>query len=251
MRKAVAVAVLLLAGVAPHAPVRAQSPSPTAEPAFEVASLKMGTAGIVYSPTYGRNTWTVGDAPLQWLLATAFDYDGKIVNGPDWLRSEAYTIDAKAEDGVRLTRENIRPLLQHLLAERFKLVAHIETTYESGYALVVAKGGPKPTLAATEKISALSQIWPNRIRAFSVNMPTLAKMISTMVQAPVGDETGLAGNFEFTMTFAVPPPFGPPDAPLPSIFTALDEQLGLKLEGSRRVPVRTLVIDHVEHPMAD
>src|SRR5579872_3194141 len=71
----------------------AQAPAPD-HAAFEVASLKMATPGMIFTPTYGRNIWTVRNAPLGWLLNTAFDYDNKsIIGAPDWLRTEAYTID--------------------------------------------------------------------------------------------------------------------------------------------------------------
>jgi uncharacterized protein (TIGR03435 family) len=155
-------------------------------------------------------------------------------------------VEAKAEDGVLITRETLRPRLRQLLIERFKLGAHIETTMTSGYALVLAKGGPK--LKATPNLQALVSLGPDRIRAPSVDMATFAKVLTQVVQQPVDDETGLAGTFDFTMTFA---PVGAVDSSQPSIFTALDEQLGLKLESGHKVAVDTLVIDHVEHPTED
>jgi len=184
---------------------------------------------------------------LSALLGIAFDTNQKIVGLPSWNGTEDYRLNAKAEDGVLLTRETVRPLLRQLLVERFKLAAHIETTYAGGYSLVLAKGGPK--LTETTKPLAMTALDPRgKIRASSTTMDVLAQGLARIIQEPVANETGLTANFEFTLTFA---PEGAVDSPLPSIFTALQEQLALRLEGGRKVPVNTLVIDHVEHPTED
>lgn len=183
--------------------------------------------------------------PLGYLLGIAFDVTGsdRMSGLPDWSRTEQYTVSAKAEDGVLLTRENVRPRLQRLLVERFKLAAHTETADANGYGLVVAKGGPK--LTPTTAPQALVSLGNDRIRAPSVDMKTFAGGLAMLLQAPVADETNLAGNYELTMTFA---PIAATDSTSPSIFTALQERLGLKLESGRKVRVQRLVIDHVERP---
>jgi uncharacterized protein (TIGR03435 family) len=133
-----------------------------------------------------------------------------------------------------------------LLAERFKLVTHIKTQAVGGYALVLAKGGPK--LKETTAPVARTGIGPGRMRAPSITMEVFARGLGMAVQQPVINETGLTGNYDLTLTFA---PEGATDSALPSIFTALEEQLGLKLEGGRKGQVDTPVIDHVEHPTED
>jgi uncharacterized protein (TIGR03435 family) len=250
MRKTTALLMAVLVAVASFRSVQAQSPSPTTEPRFEVASVKPSKPGFVYGslPDWlGRNTFSPpGSLPLGALIGLAFDTNQRIVGLPDWTRTEDYVINAKAEDGVILTREELRPRLRQLLVERFKLAAHIATTYADGYALVLAKGGPK--LKETPNPLAMVSLGLGRMRAPSVSMDVLARGLGMVIRQPVINETGLPGNYEFTLTFA---PEGATDSALPSIFTALEEQLGLKLEGGRKLAVDTLVIDHVEPPTED
>lgn len=250
MRKATVLLIAVLVAVASFRSVHAQSPSPITEPRFEVASVKPSNQGFTYDglPSWlGRNTFSPrGAVPLGALLNLAFNTNQRIVGYPDWALSESYVINAKAEDGVILTLEELRPRLRQLLVERFKLAAHIATTYADGYALVLAKGGPK--LKETPNPLVMVSLGLGRIRAPSVSMDVFAGGLRMVIQQPVINETGLPGNYEFTLTFA---PEGATDSALPSIFTALEEQLGLKLEGGRKLPVDTLVIDHVEHPTED
>jgi uncharacterized protein (TIGR03435 family) len=247
-RRRVVTAAIVLAVAAPLAALRAAQTA-SQSPAFEVVSLKLAAPGITYPPQYGRNTWTTVNMGLGLLLSTAFDMSANSIIGlPDWYRSEAYTIDAKAEDGVLLSRESVRPLLRQLLVERFKLAAHIETTYAGGYALVLTKDGSKMKETPNPQTMTPVDFSTATVRARSVSMEGFARLLTTVMREPVADETALQGNFEFTFTYAPP---GAVDSPEPSIFTALQDQLGLRLENRGRVPVQTLVIDHVEHPTGD
>jgi uncharacterized protein (TIGR03435 family) len=241
------VAVLALVGALNAPGLRAQAPSPTADPRFEVASVKASPPGTAGEVQWGRNTWsTAGPMAFRMLLGFAFN-TGHFSGLPDWSRTAFYTINAKAEDGVLLTREELSPRLRQLLAERFKLAAHMETTYVDGYALVIAKGGP--TLKATTAPAMMNSLGGDgKIRAPSATMEYFANGLAQIVQQPVVNETGLAGNFDFTLTYV---PEGPLDSTLSRLFTALQEQLGLKLESRHRLPAETLVIDHVERPTAD
>jgi uncharacterized protein (TIGR03435 family) len=130
--------------------------------------------------------------------------------------------------------------------ERFKLATHDETAYADGFALVVAKGGPK--LKGTTEPLKMTLLGPGSMRSPSVPMDNFVYALRAVVGQPVMNETGLTGNYEFTLTYA---PEGAVDSALPSIFTALEEQLGLKLVGGRKVPVTRLVVDHVEHLIED
>lgn len=101
----------------------------------------------------------------------------------------------------------------------------------------------------------MTAVKPESIRARSVDMESFAKALGSVINEPVAKETGLMGNYEFTLTLdpGVSPDSAPP-SPFPtlqSIFPALQEQLGLKLESGHKVPVNTVVIDHVEHPTED
>jgi uncharacterized protein (TIGR03435 family) len=186
------------------------------------------------------------------LLSYAFGVS-TFVGLPSWSTTEAYVLNAKAEGGVMLTPENVRPRLQRLLEDRMKLQTHMETIEVSGYALVVAKGGPK--LHESGKPFMMTAIRPERIRAPSVDMETFAKILGSLISEPVSNATGLTGNYEFALTLdPEPTPDVPASSftlPLQSIFPALQEQLGLKLESGRKVPVNTVVIDHVERPTED
>jgi uncharacterized protein (TIGR03435 family) len=222
----------------------------TAGPAFEVASLRIDHSPFHNESPLGQNHWTVTQVNLRGLVGLAFSVPVRqIVGVPDWGGSVYYAVAAKAEDGVRLTRETLALCLQRFLAERFKLVAHRETQERKGYALVLAKSGPKMK-AAKDGPPLATAVRPDSVLARSVEMDTFARMLGNapgLVGQPVVNETGLAGTYEFTMTFA---PEGSTDSSLPSVFTALEEQLGLKLE-PRTVPVEMLVIDHVERPVLD
>jgi uncharacterized protein (TIGR03435 family) len=231
---------------------RVAGQAPADGPRFEVASIRTLEPGgrcISTTSPYGQPAWTMGPAPLRAFVSMAFDVS-KLQGLPTWDRTECFTMTAKAEDGVLLSREELRPRLKQLLVERMALVAHVETTYAEGYGLVIAKGGAK--LKETADPPTLVAVGPGSMRARSVSMQLFARVLTgalyPALQQPVRDETGLTANYQFTLTYA---PDGAVDSPLPSFFTALQEQLGLKLEGGRQAPVETLIIDHVERPTED
>ncbi len=156
-----------------------------------------------------------------------------------------------------LTRETLALCLQSFLAERFDLVTHLETQPHKGYALVVAKNGPKMKAAKDGPVrqAALSA---GSLHAPSIDMHGLAAVLDELLGQPVADETGLTATYDFTMTFTqegltfggLPLTGAPAELGLPDVFVALEQQLGLKLE-TRTVPVKILLIDHVEHPTED
>ncbi len=250
MRKATALLIGGLVSVASLRVVLAQQSAAADDPAFEVATLKSVLPFVGFGLEWGRNTWSTG-TPLRLgnLLATAYGTD-KITGLPEWNDDEQYAVNAKAEDGVLLTREALAPRLRHLLVERFNLKTHIETTYADGLALIVAQGGPKPKLKASDKPLAMTAIADNRVHAPAVTMDVFAKILGNamLLHQPVANDTGLTGTFEFTLEFA---PEYAVNSPLPSLSTALQDELGLKLENGHKVPVTTLVIDRVEKPKTD
>jgi uncharacterized protein (TIGR03435 family) len=184
-----------------------------------------------------------------------------IVGLPDWVRFEYFSLAAKAEDGVILNRNTLRPLMRRFIEERFKLVTHMETRYMRGYALVVAKGGPKLKRSIKEDLNMLTAIGSGRIRNYSVTMDLFAGALEGLLRlelgegVPVVDETGLAGHYDVTVEFAPLVDVGrlprESNSSLPSLFTALEEQLGLRLISRDGIPVPVLVIDHVEYPTVD
>lgn len=232
----------------------AQQPAPT----FEVASIKPNTNGIsnALPPSRSNGSYSASNVALKSVIANAFDVRiFQIEGGPDWLTSERFDIIARGPEG---TPDRLRPaMLRTLLAERFKLVAHFETREQQVYSLTLLRGDGRlgPQLKPSAPASGSSSGFPSasvgngtaRISGRRVSMDTLAIMLTSSVfNQRVIDRTGLSGEFELDLRFT--PDSSPAAAPeFPSIFTAVQEQLGLKLEAARG-PVEVLVIDSVERP---
>jgi bla regulator protein blaR1 len=268
--------------------IRAQSPLVTSVPlpSFEVASIKPSHSGsprLRIMLPLGR---FAASATVKPLIAFAYGIsDFQLSGGESWISSETYDIDAKEEDSQaeELQKlpsdqgmQQIRLMIQSLLADRFKLKVSHETKELPEYALVVAKGGPKlqganpgdtypngikgpdghayPGTMRVERGHATGQALP---------MASLVMILSKLLGRTVLDQTGLKGKYDFTLQWTpdespvamvkgpqdgkqgTEPP--PPESSGPSIFTAIQEQLGLKLV-STKGPVEIIVIDHIERP---
>jgi len=231
-------------------PARAQTPAtPTPSVAtpqtFEVASIRAvdHDAGMTTFPTFPSAQFTVENMSLRLLIAFAYGMsDNRITGQAELLDSAFFTVKAKPEGDVALTSKQYEPLLQQLLQQRFKLAVHHETKDVQGYALVVAKGGPKLTPAKEEVADAMAYILPEGLRSASISTKTIASLLSRPLGHPVLDKTGITGSYILDLSFA---PATSTESTLPSIFTAVQEQLGLKLEPAK-VPTDFLVVDHVE-----
>lgn len=219
-------------------------------PRFEAASVKlmlnrdklpMDQQLFSMTPP-GAPQFRARNITLSNLIAIAFKLDGnnQLSGKPDWLDSTFYEVAAKPEGDAGLSYEQLRPLLQQLLQERFHLAYHRENKNIKSYALVVAKGGPK--LQASKGESTHAYILPGALDAANMSVYMLASMLSRPLGQPVADRTGLKGNYDFRLDFA---PLEETDTAKPSIFTAVEEQLGLKLE-TGMVPIEMFVIDHVD-----
>jgi uncharacterized protein (TIGR03435 family) len=247
---------------------RAQSPAPAATPApaFEVATVKPNHVGGPFNFGFepgGR--FVAENVTLGFVLEHAYGVkDFQVSGGPAWIGSEHYNIEAKPE--VPEERQAQRWLMvQSLLADRFKLAVHHETKELPVYALVVAKSGPRfhetaalpgPPGAPPPKHGM--RMGRGDLTVNGYGLDRLADALSRLLSRVVLDQTGLKGTYDFTLKWTPSEGQGamaetprdaapPPDASGPSIFTALRERLGLKLE-SQKGPVDTLVIDHVERP---
>ena len=225
---------------------------------FEVASVKLnktGARGASAVPAPGGRRFTATNAPLMMLVMLAYNVTQRQIAGlPNSFNAEGYDIEAKTDHPV--SYQQLMRMLQSLLADRFKLTLHRETKELPVYAMVVAKGGPKlrenPALGdplVTRGAKAGEQVFQN------FPMPRFAFILSVQLDRSVEDRTGLAGSYDFTLAYmrdrvgagVLEGREAQPSSDTPSIFTALQEQLGLKLE-SAKGPVETLVIDHVERP---
>jgi uncharacterized protein (TIGR03435 family) len=211
------------------------------------------------------------NVPAQLIFKQAFAFatnDSLIFGAPAWAQTTRFDIDAKVSasdvDAFKaLTNDQLRPMIVQILAARFQFAYHSETRMLPDYALVLAKGGPKlqPFQPGNDangqpKRSGRMQVHDGVVTATGVPLEPLTHFLSDRVGRPVEDKTGLTGIYDFTLQLGdqgrdAPGSGSDPssaDTPTgPSIFTALQEQLGLKLE-SEKGPVQVLVIDHIEMP---
>jgi uncharacterized protein (TIGR03435 family) len=231
-------------------------------PTFDVASIKPSDpAAKIAINRSGYHLATTGTS-LLFLITWAYDvHPERVVGQPKWLDSARYDITANAsEQGSAPRRPNepsaLQKMMQSLLADRFKLVLHKETREAPMYALVIAKDGPKVHLApAPESMNQNPFSMPGMgtLIGTQVTAEALAKVLANQLGRSVEDETALKGVFDFKLIWA---PELPPSemhreaaammANRPSLFTAVQEQLGLKLE-ARKGKVEVLVIDHIEN----
>jgi len=236
----------------------------TARPAFTVASIKPNQSTddrFMLRPLPGGGLTATG-VTLTMLIMNAYEVAGyQISGGPRWVGVERWDIEAKT-DGLRgpLRRDQLEAMLQRLLEDRFQLKTHRQSKKLPGYTLVVAKGGPKLKPHAADHAKPSERFGFGSANASNIPMADLAWQLTTDLDRPVLNRTGLPGGYDFTLewtpapgeglpeSMGLPPRIEPPrpaDPNRPSIFTALQEQLGLRLKAAK-VPVELLVIDHVE-----
>lgn len=229
----------------------AQPPGSEKRAEFEVASVKPtatkdGSLSVGFPPG-GR--FSARNLTLKQLLPNAYGMqDYQIAGGPGWITSEGFDIEARAAAGTgELPREQMQEMVQSLLADRFHLALHRETRQLPIYALVVGKTGPKLQAADSGAAPDRGQKMGHMITQ-KMSMTALANVLTFDLKRQVRDETGLKGDFAFTLEWTRG--LGESDggtSSRPSLFTAVQEQLGLKLE-STKGPVEVFVIDHVERP---
>jgi uncharacterized protein (TIGR03435 family) len=210
---------------------------------FEVASIRPAKQdGSHDSDTY-QGRWVTHNLTLKRLIAMAWDVDDSVVaGGPNWLDSDSYDINAKIPaDYANATRDQFLHMIQSLLADRFRLAIHREPRQITGYALVPAKTGSKMATARPSESGSDFSSNGTRLKATSVTMEAFAKRLSRNrdIGKVVIDKTGFTGKFDFELDWASAQQDSDEH---PSIFTAIQEQLGLKLE-SAKVPIEAVVID--------
>jgi uncharacterized protein (TIGR03435 family) len=272
-------------GQASASPGGAAQPGVTADvkvPAFDVVSVKQNKSGgggmrTMFKPDGYSGT----NVSLKLLIQMAYGIRQDLISGgPGWVESERFDVDAKVAgpdvDALKkLSPEQRRPMLQSALADRFKLKVHTETKQLPVYELVVAKGGSKLKEAAPDDTypngikgpdgtsrAGMMRMGPGQLTGQGITMSSLVNLLSSQLQRTVIDKTGLTAKYDLELNWT--PEQGSDsmfkgadssqqrtdaasDSSGPSIFTALQEQLGLRLQ-SAKGPVETLVIDHVEMP---
>ena len=228
---------------------------------FEVASVKPSgpdVPGMFLQPLPGGNLRMTG-ATLKNLIAFAYSVrEFSISGGPDWASYDRFDIDARAGKAEG-TAQQIRERLKALLAERFQLVTHTESREQNVYALVVAKNGPVFREAKPDSGSRIRK-QGSTITGAGVGIPMLVINLANSLNRPVLDKTGLTGKYDFKLEWSPDALTGSssipaagrddliaPDPTGPSLFSALQEQLGLRLEAERAM-AEILVIDRVARP---
>jgi uncharacterized protein (TIGR03435 family) len=254
-------ATLLLIGTTSHA-LRSQG-----APTFEVASVKVNRSGLSGGALSSRaNGFTAINETVRQLVIVAYGTEFfRVLGGPDWIASERFDVQARTATEVPV--EDLRLMLRALLADRFRLVARTETRQLPIYELVVsADGGPGLRPAAAEACvergsppagagrppaCGVLLAGPSRMTGRSVTMDLLAKELAPRVRRVVVNRSERAGNFDVDLEWTADDPqitggVTNPDGP-PGIYTALPEQLGLRLRPAEG-PVEVVVISGAERP---
>jgi uncharacterized protein (TIGR03435 family) len=227
---------------------------------FEVATIKPSDPAVqgqsILVGRGGANMFTTTNTTLNDLLVLAYGVHlQQITGGPGWLGTEKFDITAKPEQPGIPDATQLTTMVRKLITERFKLTFHRETKELSAYTITVGKNGPK--LSKNETGGILPGFSGRGPGAFGVRNSTMAEFANFLqariLDRPVVDKTGLSGKWDFTLEWR-PDPAGanapqlPPEiASRPDIFTAFQEQIGLKLEAAK-TPVEVIVIDRVEKP---
>jgi uncharacterized protein (TIGR03435 family) len=266
--------------------VEAQLPPPAVSPApsFEVASIRPSQeTGALTNYQLSNTLFHAESAPLTALIRLAYDIksDDQLPREPGWIASEKFNIDARIDSAEAEAMSKMPPdkkfarvelMIRSLLEDRFRLRVSTQSKELSVFALVVAKGGPKiatsnvPPGFADHRTPTLAGGSRGDMKAVSVSMSLFAQWLSGSDDTGgrvVIDATGLTGAYDFALNWLpehlrraqlsgsgagqVPTGVASTEVPGISLFTALQEQLGLKLE-SRKAPVAVLAIDHVERP---
>jgi uncharacterized protein (TIGR03435 family) len=251
------------------------------KPKFEVASIKPSVDNIPPSFQAQPGGRFIVFGPLKLMLALAYSMrDYQISGGPSWVATDRWDLQAKAPEGSipaglaspgpATPNHPLLLMLQSLLEDRFQLKMRHETKEEPVYELTVAKNGPKMTLSSDQSSPEIlagptsadpiprgrMTIRGTTLGGNAIPIAALISVLADITKRPIINKTGLTGLYDFKLEWSPEPglaanqngtPATPPNDSRPSLFTALQEQLGLKLE-SARGPVEVLVIDSVEKP---
>jgi uncharacterized protein (TIGR03435 family) len=237
-----------------------------ANPGIKVATINPTRPGTRrHSLSWEGNRLVIAGFTLDDLIASAYNLsDKQIINGPGWMRSEKFDITARPNVVGTPSGKQMNEMVKALLADHFQLKTHTEQKTLSAYILTVAQGGPKMT-KNNSKGGAGGLLFGPPMPTLRVHNATMKDfrnvMQSPVLDRPVVNHTGLTGRWNFSLHWTpdesqfigrgwkMPPPSDTAKAP-PPLFTAIREQLGLKL-GVEKATVPILVVDHVNHPSAN
>lgn len=243
----------------------AQSPEAIVKPptTYDVASIKVNNSmSHSSSINFSGDAYRATNVTLEWMIEGGYDLkEDQLAGVPKWAKDTRFDIDAKISDPdpaalKKLTRQQRVAMVAQLLIDRFALKTHWEKRTLPVYNLVIAKGGTKlKDVSSADPERRVGGMGPgsmrtsnNSMEAVGLEIKTLTYSLSSQLEHTVIDKTGLTGKYDFTLNWQ---PAAGADASeessTASIFTALEEQLGLKLEATK-APVDVLVVDHLEMP---
>jgi len=220
-------------------------------PTFEAATIKPNKSGDGSSgyPGLRSGLYTGKNATMHMMLRSAYDLSESRIFGPDWLDSDRYDVEAKPAPGA--TQADMMLMFQTLLKERFHLELHREMREMPVFDMVVSKGGLKMSLSTPEH--RFPQPPPNPGGSMNVGagtMPQIAQRLSGAAGRTIIDKTGLDGAYGFMVIYTPMNAANPPEGAPPDFFTAVEQQLGLKLEPNK-APIEVLVVDHADRTPAE
>ena len=223
-----------------------------AQVSFDVVSVKPSPPqatgrSLTNRPGAGLSA---SNATLKMLIFQAYQVmPYQVTGGPEWISSEGFDIEARA-DNSKATPEHFREMLRRFLADRFQLKVHRATKELPVYTLAIAKGGAKLTESPADTAeTGMRNEGGGRMSGVHATMQMFTTTLTRVLQRKVVDDTGRTGTYTFRLQFA-PDRDPPSDNPGPSIFTAIQEQLGLTLK-SGRGPVEVLIVDQAQKPAAN
>jgi uncharacterized protein (TIGR03435 family) len=228
----------------------------TAEPSFEIASIRPAKPGSTsHGIHYSGHRISTENQPVTKLICFAYGlHETQLIGAPAWSDTDPYDIEGIPDTEGAPTLRQIRQMFQKLLADRFNLKFHRDQRELSIYALTLAKGGPKLSKNTTAREGEPhGSGGGDAERSFKFSNYTMSDFsleLQFFADKPVVDQTGLTGGYDFTLNWTEDDgQQQPADAP-PGLFTAIQEQLGLKLE-AKKGPADVLVIDDVARPSAN
>lgn len=222
-----------------------------APPAFEVASVKPAAPGESGPGDIPRNMdnspghFIMRNVPLRYCLEWAYDLKDYEISGPEWIKAEnRFDIEATAPGA---SENDMRLMLQTLLLDRFQMKVHRETKNLDVYALLPGKGPLKVKEATADEQTALGSGEGGGAKFTKQPISRFTFLLSRRMDKPAIDMTGLKGLYDFTIDLSGLGFNGnpPTDTSAPSIFTTVQENLGLRLE-AQKAPIQILVVDHAE-----
>ena len=252
-------------------PLLAQVPGSAPAPAvYDVVSIKPNQSGNTNVSWRGApEGFTASNITVEMLITDAYNTRESLVfNVPKWARSRHFDVNAKCTEAApetlrKMSDDQQRGMLAAMLAERFHLKVHTETRELPVYDLIIAKDGAKlkPNNTRPENSDkpheglGPGQMWWNNgeMNGIAVPLTALTRSLEGDLNRTIVDRTGLSGNFDLHLKWtpdrnpSAGPESGQPGNPAPPLFTALQEQLGLRLVPARG-PVQTWVVDHIELP---